>query len=176
MCEEKKESWMLGPPRNCDSDGWVADACYSLEEKGDSFSVALYTVGEIDATVEALNRTVQNAKAHGIHKVIPYIELGGGYQRDVLYREFVASREPLRSISIDSCVITAALGGSYLYHNQWDYDVSYSYLLGAMINSPRFLAEPERHGPWNYVQSVVFYPSIVDTERDSCTGCVFSCS
>jgi hypothetical protein len=88
VCEEKKESWMLGPPRNCDSDGWVADACYSLEEKGDSFSVALYTVGEIDATVEALNRTVQNAIAHGIHKVVPYIELGGGYQRDVLYREF----------------------------------------------------------------------------------------
>ena len=49
---------------------------------------------------------------------------------------------------------------------RWDYDVSYSYLLGAMINSPRFLAEPERFGPWSYVKSVVFYPSIIDTERE----------
>eukprot|EP01051_Picozoa_sp_SAG22_P013966 SAG22_NODE_1630_length_3944_cov_1.550585_3_plen_121_part_00 len=55
-------------------------------------------------------------------------------------------------------------------HNQWDYDVSYSYLLGAMINSPRFLAEPQRFGPWAYAKSVVFYPSIVDTDRDTCTG------
>lgn len=87
---------MLGPPRNCDNEGWAADTCYSLEEKGDIYSVALYTVGEIDATVDALNRTVQNAIAHGIHKVVPYIELGGGYARDVLYPK----------------------GGSYIYRNQ----------------------------------------------------------
>jgi hypothetical protein len=148
VCEEKKASWMVSTPQNCDSEGWAADTCYSLEEKGDSFSVALYTVGELDATVDALNRTVQNAIAHGIHKVVPYIDLGGGYRRDVLY----------------------PLGGSYIYQNNWDYDTSYSYLLGAMVNSPRFLAEPKRFGPWSYVKSVVFFPSIVDTERSTCTG------
>ena len=148
VCEEKKEGWMISQPSNCHADGYRPDTCFSLEEKGDSYSVALYTVGEIDATMEAFNRTVQNAIAHGIKKVVPYVELGGGYQRDVLY----------------------PLGGSYLYHNQWDYEVSYSYLLGAMINSPRFLAEPQRFGPWSYAKSVVFYPSIVDTERDTCTG------
>ena len=94
------------------------------------------------------NRTVQNAIVHGKEKVIPYVDLGGGYHRDVLYPE----------------------GGSVNYNNIWDYDVSYSFLLGAMINSPRFLAEPERFGPWSFATSVVFYPSIVDTERDSCTG------
>ena len=145
VCEEKKANFPL-KHRNCDSEGWAANECYSLspQEKGDSYSVALYTVGELDATVDALNRTVQNAISHGIHKVVPYIDLGGGYHRDVLY----------------------PLGGSYNYNKIWDYDVSYSYLLGAMVNNPRFLAEPKRFGPWHYVKSVVFFPSQIDTERE----------
>jgi hypothetical protein len=150
VCEEKKEGWMLGAPANCHADGFMPNMCYSLapEEKGDSFGCALYTVPEIQATVDLFNRTVQNAIAHGKDKVIPYIELGGGYRRDVLY----------------------PLGRSMLYASTWDYDVSYSYLLGALINSPRFLADPERFGPWSFAKSVVFYPSIVDTRGDTCTG------
>ena len=49
-------------------------------------------------------------------------------------------------------------------------DESYSYLLGAYLNAPQFGAEPERFGAWDYAQSVVFYPSIVDTEGDTCRG------
>eukprot|EP01051_Picozoa_sp_SAG22_P013967 SAG22_NODE_1630_length_3944_cov_1.550585_4_plen_257_part_00 len=85
VCDEKKEGWMLSEPQNCHADGYMPNTCFSLDEKGDSYSVALYTVGEIDAAVEVFNRTVQNAIAHGIDKVVPYVELGGGYQRDVLY-------------------------------------------------------------------------------------------
>jgi hypothetical protein len=82
-------------------------------------------------------------------KVVPYLDLGGGYRRDVLYPS----------------------GGSQIFTKIWDYETAYSYLMGAFIDNPRFLAEPERFGPWSFATSVVFFfPSIVDTDGDRCTG------
>eukprot|EP01052_Picozoa_sp_SAG31_P002972 SAG31_NODE_109_length_24587_cov_111.480848_3_plen_284_part_00 len=149
VCEEPQATG-LPPWQPCRADGFEADTCYTLapEEKGDVFSVALYSVPELRLMVDSFNLTVQNAVRHNISKVVPYLDLGGGYRRDVLY----------------------PLGGGTILAKIWDYETAYSYLMGALINSPRFLAEPERFGPWSFAKSVVFFPSIVDTAGDQCTG------
>jgi hypothetical protein len=137
-------------PSNCDAQGYEADMCSTLAptEIGDSLSVSLYTVPEIGRTVQELSRTVTSAIKHNKSKVVPYICLGCGYRRDVLY----------------------PYGGSAIYSNAWGYDESYSYLLGAYVNTPQFGKEPLRYGHWEYVKSVIFPPSIVDTEGDLCRG------
>jgi hypothetical protein len=149
VCVEKKESWMLEAPVPCDAEGYRRNDCSTLavDEIGDSLSVALYTVPEIARTVQEFNRTATNALIHNKSKVVPYICLGCGYQRDVLY----------------------PYGGSSLFSQTWDYDVSYSYLLGAYMNAPQFHNQPSRYGLWSMAKSAVFYPSIVDTEGDDCT-------
>jgi hypothetical protein len=149
VCEEPQTSG-LPPWQPCHSDGFEPDTCYTLapEEKGDVFSVALYSIPELRLMIDAFNRTVQNAIQHNVSKVVPYLDLGGGYRRDVLY----------------------PLGGGRSLAKIWDYETAYSYLMGALINNPRFLAEPERFGPWSFAKSVVFFPSIVDTNADHCTG------
>jgi hypothetical protein len=150
VCEEKHDSWMLGPPGNCDAEGYASDTCSTLapDEIGDSLSVSLYAVPEIERTIQEFNRTAERAQRLNKSSVVPYICLGCGYRRDVLY----------------------LFGGSALFSNAWDYDDAYSYLLGAFVNAPQFAREPERYGAWGMAKSVVFYPSIVDTQGDQCKG------
>ena len=118
---------------------------------GDSLSLQVYSVPEIRNTVKAFNRTVHSAAKLGLNKVAPWICLGCGFRRDVIYPD----------------------GGSVLYRTVWDYDVSYSFLLGAMMheklpyNGPK---RPQQFGEWSYAQFGVFYPSIVDTEQQNCNS------
>jgi hypothetical protein len=47
-----------------------------------------------------------------------------------------------------------------------DYDVSYSFLLGALVNEKLPWSgppEPRRFGHWKMAETPVFYPSIIDT-------------
>lgn len=91
----------------CRPDGFYRSWQYTLEpdEEGDGLALSLYTVPEIRNTVQQFNRTVQTAMEYGLDRVTPFICLGCGYMRDVLY----------------------ANGGSYLFRFGWDYD-------GAPIN------------------------------------------
>src|SRR5262249_2413606 len=75
-----------------------------------------------------------NAEQHGCDDVTPWIALASGYRRQVdKYHEF----------SFD-----------------WNYDLVYSWQLGAEVNHPWFGA-PERHerfAPWNKAKIAIFYP------------------
>jgi hypothetical protein len=138
-------------PAPCTFDGWYRDWWYTLEpeELGDSLSLSVYTVPEIRATMLAFNRTVQTAAKLKLKKVVPWICLGCGFRRDVLY----------------------PLGGNVLYRTVWDYDVSYSFLLGAMMHEKLPWSgppEPERYGDWSYAKVGVFFPGIVDTLDEQC--------
>eukprot|EP01045_Picozoa_sp_COSAG04_P009832 COSAG04_NODE_584_length_12354_cov_29.554141_4_plen_1028_part_00 len=61
---------------------------YSLEEKGQSYSSELYSAGEVQLMREQFNRTVNNARAHGLSPpaVTPWLWLGGGSRRVVASR------------------------------------------------------------------------------------------
>ena len=138
-------------PAPCTFDGWFRDWWYTLapDELGDSLSLSLYSVPEIRTTMLAFNRTVQTAAKLQLKKVVPWMCLGCGFRRDVLY----------------------PLGGNVLYRAVWDYDVSYSFLLGAMMHEKLPWSgppEPERYGDWSYAKLGVFFPGIVDTMDEQC--------
>ena len=114
--------------------GWGVSRYFTLKEKGGSFGCSLYRVPEIGITRESFRRTFKLAQQHGISEVTPWIALASGYRRKTdKYHEF----------SLD-----------------WNYDLIYSWELGAEINHPWFGA-PERHerfAPWNAARIAVFYP------------------
>jgi hypothetical protein len=114
--------------------GWNESDYFTLDEKGESFGCSLYQVPEIGYTREIFRRTAHNAIKHGCTKVTPWIALASGYRRKAdKYHEF----------SLD-----------------WDYDLIYSWKLGAEVNHPWF-GEPVRHerfAPWNMADIAIFYP------------------
>ena len=137
----------------CTYDGWSRFWWYTLaeDELGDSLSVQLYSVPEIRNTIKQFKRTAQSAAKLGLNKVAPWICLGCGFKRDVMYPD----------------------GGSVLYRTVWDYDVAYSFLLGATMHEKLPYGgtkRPEQYGDWSFAKSAVFYPSIIDTEAQPCRG------
>ncbi len=116
------------------STGWSQATYFALDEKGETFGCSLYQVPEIGYTREIFHRTARNAERHGCEEVTPWIALASGYRRQTdKYHEF----------SLD-----------------WNYDLIYSWKLGAEVNHPWFGA-PERHqrfAPWNKAKIAIFYP------------------
>ncbi len=114
--------------------GWSQASYFTLKEKGESFGCSLYQVPEIGYTREIFRRTVRNAEQHGCQQVTPWIALASGYRRQV---------DKYHAWSFD-----------------WNYDLIYSWKLGAEINHPWFGAEErhERFAPWNRSRIAIFYP------------------
>lgn len=114
--------------------GWSQAPHMALGEPGDSFAISLYRVPEIQTSREAFRRTVANADKHGIEDVTPWVALASGYRRTI--------------------------GDMSTWSFEWNYDLMYSWQLGAEINHPWFSApvRHERFGPWNRAKVVVFYP------------------
>lgn len=114
--------------------GWSVSPLFTLQEKGETFGCSLYRVPEIGITRETFRRTAQLAAQHGVQEVTPWVALASGYRRQV---------DAFHRWSID-----------------WNYDLIYSWKLGAELNQPWFSA-PERQArfaPWNKAKIVIFYP------------------
>ena len=114
--------------------GWSHSNYFALDEQGESFGCSLYQVPEIGYTRDIFRRTARNATQHNCAQVTPWIALASGYRRQTdKYHEF----------SLD-----------------WNYDLIYSWKLGAEINHAWF-GQPERHqrfAPWNKAKIAIFYP------------------
>eukprot|EP01047_Picozoa_sp_COSAG01_P052004 COSAG01_NODE_5423_length_4272_cov_4.074766_3_plen_335_part_00 len=120
---------------------------------GDALSLSVYQVPELSDMIKILNKTAETALAHGKTRVAPFICLGCGFKRDI-YGE-------------------KNDGGSWAFTFAWDYDVAYSFLLGALVNNRLPWAgppEPARFGMWQMATTPVFYPSIIDTEGQPPNG------
>jgi hypothetical protein len=114
--------------------GWSESTYFTLDEQGDSFGCSLYQVPEIGYTREIFRRTADNAQQHGVGEVTPWIALASGYRRQTdKYHEFSQA---------------------------WNYDLIYSWKLGAEINLPWYGAEErrQRFAPWNKSKIAIFYP------------------
>jgi hypothetical protein len=114
--------------------GWSEATYFTLDEKAESFGCSLYQVPEIGYTREIFRRTAQNAEKHGCEEVTPWIALASGYRRQT---------DSFHEFSL-----------------QWNYDLIYSWQLGAEVNHSWFGA-PERHerfAPWNKAKVAIFYP------------------
>ena len=114
--------------------GWSNSTHFSLNEKGESFGCSLYRVPEIGYTRETFRRTARRADQHGCREVTPWIALASGYRRQT---------DKFHKFSLD-----------------WNYDLIYSWQLGAEINHAWFGANErqERFAPWNRAQVAIFYP------------------
>lgn len=114
--------------------GWSEAKYFALDEKGDSFGCSLYHGPEIGYTREIFRRTAANADKHNCPEVTPWIALASGYRRQTKqYHEFSLN---------------------------WNYDLIYSWMLGAEVNIPWYGAA-ERHqrfAPWNKAKVAIFYP------------------
>ena len=114
--------------------GWSMSRHFTLREKGDSFSCSLYAVPEIYGTRERFRRTLENAREHGMESVTPWVSLAAGYRRQTR--------------------------GKSNYAMDWDYDLIYSWQIGAELNHPWFgdEAREKRFASWRAAEVVVFYP------------------
>ncbi len=124
---------------------------YSLTgQRGQSFSCEIYTVGELQTQREAFNRTVNNAKAHGLSRVTPWVWLGGGSRR-----------------------VVASFAGRY-NDEKWNYEMISSWMLGLEINQPYYGQFPARFSQWGAAARVAFYPSMfsnLDILQTPCGNC-----
>jgi hypothetical protein len=90
----------------------------------------------IDTMRETFRRTYERAKEHGVNEVTPWIALGTGYR--------------------------PAVDQFHAWQSNWDYDVIFSWQLGAEVNIGWYGANPMRYAPWNAAKVVVFYPGAFD--------------
>lgn len=116
------------------ADGWSVSTYFTFAEKGDSFACSLYRVPEIDSMRETFRRTLLLARQNGVFEVTPWVALATGYRRqpDMFHK----------------------------WSSDWDYDLVYSWQLGAELNHPWF-GQPEREkgfAPWGAARVVVFHP------------------
>ncbi|MGB0580558.1 MAG: hypothetical protein ACPGVU_12705 [Limisphaerales bacterium] len=114
--------------------GWSEAKYFALDEKGDSFGCSLYNGPEIGYTREIFRRTAANAEKHGCSEVTPWIALGSGFRRQTTeYHEFSLN---------------------------WNYDLIYSWKLGAEINVPWYgvVEREKRFAPWRKAKVAIFYP------------------
>ncbi len=114
--------------------GWVPNRNFTLREPGTAFACSLYRGPEIGLTRETFRRTVAHADQRGVKEVTPWVALASGYRR---------TPGTFQKFSFD-----------------WNYDLIYSWMLGAELNHPWY-ARPEqqaRFAPWDRARVVIFYP------------------
>jgi hypothetical protein len=123
-----------GPGAVVESTGWRTPGGYytvdadELPGAAGAFGVALYTLSEIGLTRESFNRTAALATAHGVPSVTPWLSLGAAYRRTFCKHD---CSEPM------------------FYDEDWNYDLAYSWQVGAEINDPWYGDRPERFADWH---------------------------
>lgn len=122
-----------GIQESAEANGWSPFAWNTFENKAAAFSCSLYRVPEIGAMRETFRRTLDLARQHQASEVTPWVALASGYRRQV--QKF------------------------HEWDEDWDYDLIYSWMLGAELNEPWYSQRPERFAPWNVAKVVVFYPA-----------------
>ena len=103
------------------------------------------TLGEFEASGD-LVLGVEGAVRVGVQIHVPDHRLGG-------HAPFVALGAGERR--------SAALHGGVRL-SAWDYDLVYSWMLGAEINDPFYARFPGAYAAWDYAHSVVLRPSVFD--------------
>jgi len=109
---------------------------FTLRERGEAYSVPLYRVPERGVTRAQFRRTAELADENGIEDVTPWVALGAAYVN-----------QP---------------DGSRIWSFAYDYDLVYSWHVGAEINDPWFGDRPDQFAPWHRAKVVVFWPSPSD--------------
>lgn len=114
--------------------GWEKTPIWTGKEITPALSCSLYTIPEIEKTRETFRRTCKLADEMNIKEVTPWIALASGYRP-------VLTKKP--SMDLD-----------------WDYDLIYSYQIGAELNVNWYARQSsEWYAPYDHAKVVVFYPA-----------------
>jgi hypothetical protein len=124
----------IGPADSVD--GWANSTYWTGKEIKAPMSCALYRVPEIEGTRETFRRTCKLADKLEIEDVTPWVALASGWRRHPTKLQY--------------------------WSTDWDYDIIYSYLIGAELNIKWYGNRPERFAPYNRAKVVVFYPPPFD--------------
>jgi len=114
---------------------WTKSPYWTGKEISPSLSCSLYTVPEIEHTREIFRRTRKLADEMNIKEVTPWVALASGTRRKL---------------------------GGLEFDPNWQYDIVYSYLIGAELNNKWYSERPEIYAPYDYAKVVVFYPPPFD--------------
>lgn len=110
-----------GPGEEVERTGWRTPGGYytidpdELPGPAGAFGVALYTLSEVGLTRESFNRTAKLARLHGVPAVTPWLSLGAAYRRN---------------FCLHDC------SSPMTYDENWNYDLAYSWMIGAEVNDP----------------------------------------
>lgn len=134
-----------GPGDMVEHTGWRTPGGYyttdpdELPGAAGTFGVALYTLSELGYTRASFNRTANLARKKGVPGVTPWLSLGAAYRRNFCKHD---CESPM------------------FYDEDWNYDIAYSWMLGAEINDPWYGDRPQRFADWHMAKSVALYPSV----------------
>ncbi|MCH7491696.1 MAG: hypothetical protein IID05_13515 [Gemmatimonadetes bacterium] len=121
-----------GVRRDSSASGWGVSLRFTFDEESDAFSCALFRVPELGYTQETFRRTYELAQEYDVDEVTPWIALGSGFRRTFEKRK--------------------------LWTFVWDYDLWYSWQLGAEINKRWYGNRSDRYAPWHAATVAAFYP------------------
>lgn len=116
--------------------GWAKTNLFTGKEIKSSLSCSIYIVPEVERMQETYRRTAKLADEMGIENVMPWVALASGYKR--------------------------GLKKTFYWESNWDYDLIYSYKIGAALNVSWYAARPERFAPYNRAKVIAFYPAPFD--------------
>ena len=131
--QARVEWYGMGIQESSHTDGWSPFPWNTFENKSRTYSCSLYRVPELGTMRETFRKTHEKAVSQNIHEVTPWVALASGYRRKV---------EKFQE-----------------WDDNWDYDLVYSWLLGAELNNSWYADRPDRFAPWNAAKIVVFYPA-----------------
>ena len=132
-----------GIQHNQSETGWSKSGFWTGNEIKSPLSCSLYTVPELERTRETFRRTCILADQMQINDVTPWVALAAG-----------AQRHPTKF---------------QVWKTDWDYDLVYSWLIGAELNHPWYAERPDRFAPYNRAKIVIFYPPPFDKRSPSWT-------
>lgn len=113
--------------------GWEQKPYFTGKEIKAPLSCSFYTIPEVQRMREVFHRTCALADKMGIEDVTVWVALGAGYRRHT--------------------------SKGQKWSRDWDYDLIYSWTLGAELNNPWYAQRPKRFAPYDRAKIVIFYPA-----------------
>jgi hypothetical protein len=131
-----KVQWYGRGIRRPDGVGWLKTPYFTGKEIKSPLSCSLYSVPEQEAMRETYRRTCELADKLEIETVTPYVALGCGYKRGLIKKLY--------------------------WEMEWDYDIIYSYQIGAELNIKWYGENSGRYAPYNRTEYIMLYPPPFD--------------
>jgi hypothetical protein len=101
-----------------------------------TLSCSFYTLPEMEGMRQVFRKTCELADSYNIKEVTPWVALASGYKHDLIKK--------------------------LKWTFDWDYDLIYSYMMGAELNVQWYAAQKDKYPEYDRAKVIVFYPDPFD--------------